>query len=82
MSSSATWAILHQYRRLLKAAAVYPSKNRASIAQEIRQAYREDASKQGAAATAALQQAKIAEDQLCRFPKEDTFKQEFEYTQR
>ena len=82
MSSRASWAVLHQYRRLLKAARVYPSKNRDSIAREIRAAYREDAGKEGAAAEAALEQAKIAEDQLCRFPQDETFKQDFEYQQR
>ena len=82
MSSRASWAVLHQYRRLLKAARVYPSKNRASIADEIRTAYREDAHLEGDRARAALDQAKEAEAQLCRFPADEVFKQDFEYQQR
>ncbi len=80
MSSSAS--TLHLYRRLLRAAAAYPSKNRDSILREIRTAFREDAHKTGAAAAGCLEQARQAEEQLNRFPAEKTQQQDFEYQQR
>jgi hypothetical protein len=69
------------YRRLLKAAKEYPSTRRISIIQEIRVAFREDAHKTGEAAEECLAQAKIAEEQLNRFPK-DTRGEGLEYNQQ
>jgi hypothetical protein len=76
------WATLHMYKRLLKAAKDYPSTRRVSIINEIRVAFREDASKTGSDAEECIAQAKVAEEQLNRFPKDTRNNSDIEYNQR
>ena len=69
------------YRQLLKAAKDYPSTRRASIINEIRVAFREDAGLTGVKAEESQAQAVQALEQLNRFPK-DNRSGDLEYNQR
>ena len=76
-------AILMTYRRLLNAAKDYPSTRRLSIIQEIRVAFREDAHHTDPTSIEkCLAEAKEAENQLNRFPKDTRDNADLEYTQR